>query len=457
MKQKLFFFVVQVLWLLVTGAGAEDKFYGDVAREARLTFEGEIEIKGKSPSTLEELKTNSRVNRWVREKVDGQLQHIIGYFQAESFTKQYKSKASMDDLYRIKYTAVKKSSGKVVVSYQYRGKAVFDKKLFARSERIKIDIKLPRNPETIFALGVVNDENRCTDEHYNSEGDFFYFWDTELPGCPLRGGHPAVLVAQADAELLPVTDRTYPEYDKLYKGEKHAFIFIGYLDDEILPNRVSRRDAAYQIFKDLSAWVPTLNLSKVKELANVSGDILAGRGETSRGGNLYQRYQGVVKSSVGTQVEWNVHVLLSDTSSSSEDETFRTMYARALEMGSLIVYDGHSGLGGNLALDIMPEFDFEKMDYQIIYFNGCSSYPYFKTPYFKAKGGSKKLDIVTSGLTTFDTTAFGNMQAFLFPFLSGKTPSYQKIMKWIEESNGGEGTYLTSVNGDEDNEWFPSK
>ena len=165
----------------------------------------------------------------------------------------------------------------------------------------------------------------------------------------------------------------------------------------------------------------------------------------------------MVKTNLDTQVEWNVHVLLADTSAGSEDETFRIMYARALETGSLVVYDGHSGLGGNLALDIMPEFDFDKMDYQIIYLNGCSSYPYFKTPYFKAKGGSKKLDIVTSGLTTFDTTAFGNMQAFLYPFLNGKTPSYQKIMKWVEESNGGEGTYLTSVNGDEDNQWFPIK
>lgn len=453
------FGIVQFLLIIASGFtfAAENKFYGDVAREARLTFQGEIEIKGKSPATLEELKNNSRVSRWVREKIDGQLQHIIGYFQAESFTEQYKSKASLDDNYRIKYTEVKKSSGKIVVSYQYRGKAVFDKKLFARRDRIKIDIKLPRNPDTIYALGVVNDENRCTDEHYNSEGDFFYFWDVELPGCPLRGGHPAVLVAQAEAELLPVTDRTYPEYDKLYSGKKHAFIFIGYLDDEILPNRVSRRDAAYQIFKDVSQWLPTLNLRKVKELANVSGDILAGRGETSRGGNLYQRYEGVVETSLGTEVEWNVHVLLADTSSSSEDETFRIMYARALETGSLVVYDGHSGLGGNLALDIMPEFDFDKMDYQIIYFNGCSSYPYFKTPYFKAKGGSKKLDIVTSGLTTFDTTAFGNMQAFLYSFLAGKTPSYQKIMKWVEESNGGEGTYLTSVNGDDDNVWLPAR
>ncbi len=454
MKRLLFLFLA---FYSFSGWTTENKFYGDVAREVRFTFEGTIEVKSDESFTLEELKKTYRLNKMVREEVDFQLQHLIGYFQAESFTKRYKTKGTMDDIYRIQYTSVKKSASKVTVTYLFRGKVVMDKKVFAQDDKVTVEIKLPRNPEKIYKLGVVNGENLCTDEHYNSADDFFYFWDPEMPKCPLRGGNPAVLVIKAKAELLPTTDRSYPEYNLLYQGEKNAFIFIGYLDDEILPNRVSRRDTAYQNFKNLSAWLPENNLKLVKELANVSGDILGGEGETSRGGNLYQHYQSTVKTGLGTKVTWNVHVLLADTAAESEDETFRLMYAHALETGSLVVYDGHSGLGGNLALDIMPEFDFDKMDYQIIYFNGCSSYPYFKTPYFKAKGGSKKLDIVTSGLTTFDTTAFPNMKAFLYPFLNGKTASYQQIMKWIEESNGGEGTYLTSVNGDEDNEWQPTK
>ena len=41
--------------------------------------------------------------------------------------------------------------------------------------------------------------------------------------------------------------------------------------------------------------------------------------------------------------------------------------------------------------------DFDLNLYQLFFMNGCSSYPYFNGSYFKAKGGSRNLEIITSG------------------------------------------------------------
>ena len=70
-------------------------------------------------------------------------------------------------------------------------------------------------------------------------------------------------------------------------------------------------------------------------------------------------------------------------------------------------------------------------------------------------GGSKKLDILTSGLPTYSDTIAPNMQAFLDPFLQGHLTGWQRILGGVDKSNGENGTYLTGVSGDQDNKWQP--
>jgi hypothetical protein len=135
--------------------------------------------------------------------------------------------------------------------------------------------------------------------------------------------------------------------------------------------------------------------------------------------------------------------------------TFHRYLVPALEEADVLVYDGHSGLGGNLDLATLPTIRFNPDKYQIFFFNGCSSYPYFNGNFIEAKGGTEMLDVITSGLPTFTHTAGPNMVAFLDNFLEGKTQSYQTILSELERSNGDEESYLTGVNGDEDNDWRP--
>jgi hypothetical protein len=150
-----------------------------------------------------------------------------------------------------------------------------------------------------------------------------------------------------------------------------------------------------------------------------------------------------------------VSILLSDSSVGVQDETFVEYFSEALTTSQIVSYDGHSGLGGNLEYERflankLPGF------YQIFFFNGCSSYPYFNQMYFSQKpAGKKNLEVITAGLPTLTSTSTSNMMAFLNPFVHGKVHSYQTLMRGIEKSNGEESTYLMGVNGDEDNIFRP--
>ena len=120
----------------------------------------------------------------------------------------------------------------------------------------------------------------------------------------------------------------------------------------------------------------------------------------------------------------------------------------------MLLYDGHSGLGDNLDLARFTGAKLDPEKYQLFVFNGCSTYPYLNGMYFRAKGGSRNLDVITAGLPEFATSSGPNISAFLAPFLDGRELSYQKILSDVEESNGpGAGTFLVGVKGDEDNEW----
>jgi hypothetical protein len=65
--------------------------------------------------------------------------------------------------------------------------------------------------------------------------------------------------------------------------------------------------------------------------------------------------------------------------------------------------------------------------------------------------------VITTGLPTLSSTSAPNVLAVLKRFLDGRFVTYQTIMRELEDSNSAEGTYLSAVNGDEDNAWAPKR
>ena len=432
-------------------------YYGRYSTEATLTFTGQIEVFKKKKPTLKRIKKDSRVKKLIRLQVD----HLTGYFQAKSFSKKYGLKGILGDEYSFSINKIKKGKLKnqYFLSYDFKGKTSFEKKIFKNRKKIKVPLRLPINPKTIYKKTLKRGKSLCTDEEYNAEEDFFYFWDPYQKGCPL--GRDFKAVPKIKAMLTPIknTRWSYPEYDKLFGDNGNGkdleiYIFVGYMEKLKTYDYPNKKDESYDTYKKIKSGLKRKGLKLVKEEKNFRlYDHLDDIHDGYEGSNMLSEFKKTVKFN-GKTAHIKIKLLLADTNISSEDETFHFYYEKALKTADIIEYEGHSGLGANLSLKELEINRLNKRKYQLIFFNACSTYKYFNEEYIKAKGGTKNLDIILSGLPTYSDSAANNSLAFLRTFLDAKALTYQTIISRLEDSSN-DGPFLYSVVGDEDNSWQP--
>jgi hypothetical protein len=421
-------------------------YYGAKSAEAKINFKAKIQLASNRTGINLLNLGPSKVE--FDALINLQIRHLMGILQAESFVDNFGYPGVLGESHQFKITKITEIKKQFYeVEYDYKSKMVLHKDAFKNNKKRILPLTLPLNPVSIYTDSLVDDFNPCTDTHYQDESDFWYFWDPAKDGCDLINRPELLVNIKASVELIPNTRVSYPEYDLLY-GAKKEFktleiaVFYGLIRDEnIKPDRLNRRDEGYKALR----FSEKVLLEKGFELVE----------KTNQGTNLWRVYELYVDTANGVKTKSRVKLYLGDTGINSEDDTFHTYLAKAFEDADVLVYDGHSGLGGNLDLQSLPTMNFNKKKYQIYFFNGCSSYPYFNGAFFDAKGGTKYLDVVTSGLPTFADTAGPNVMAFLENFLEGKKLSYQTILRSLENSNEDYGTYLTGVNGDEDNIFKP--
>jgi hypothetical protein len=155
-----------------------------------------------------------------------------------------------------------------------------------------------------------------------------------------------------------------------------------------------------------------------------------------------------------------VTMFFGATGADEDSSAFHYFYKRAIENSAMMIYAGHSGLGGHLDLASIEEMrgfeiNFNKARYQLFYFNSCTSYTYYNTMYFSHKKsssdshGTKNLDIVTNGLATyFNSIDESNLELVrgVDTWAEGGEPlSFQEMARRMDSGN------LLGVNGDEDN------
>ena len=432
---------------------ATSKYYGQKSTEAYLEFEAQILLQTKSAS-IPALVNNKTELKFVQTQLENQVGHLIGHFQSMSYLKTFPFAGVLGSSYDFKLKKIETISGSLrQVTYKFKSKINFQKDAFKNNRVIEVPLRLPLNPETIYKQGMVGKINKCTDEHYNSEGDFFYFWDPDMSGCPLKNNSTDVLRISGKLTKLDNTTRTYPEFDRLYqKKNLEISIFLGYIDEDINPSRANVSDDAIITYEQLVDELKAKNFKITEEKKEFKR---TDSGNFVKGINFLSGLSKKVKNQLGTEMEVKINILVADTGNNIKDSTFHYYLKQAYEKSDIVGYDGHSGLGGNLSFDTLPQINFTNK-YQIYFFNGCSSYPYFNENYLEAKPGhSKNLEIITSGLPTLSSTSYTNMSAFISPFIKGEISSYQALLQRVEDSNESEGTYLMGVNGDEDNRFKP--
>lgn len=462
-------------------------FYGTQSTEAMLSFQTQVDVlwsdKGtqirKLPTAAELNGDGSKRNKAI-ELAEAQIQHLMGTFQSASFIKKFKvagvlgeqanynSSSYKQKNFDIQFTKVEAGTdaGRLLLTYKFKGKTVFDKKAFKKSDISDVPLRLPLSPDLIYSqsLGTKagEDFNYCTDEHYNSEGDFWYFWDTQLEKCPLSKDDKLVLNFNGQLKQLVNSEERYPDYKSLYGANGNGktleiSILLGYVDD-IPNNKIGHtKDTTYKNFKTIVQTLKDQGFEMLQDAEHYKDNfrITSGGNETS-GANFLREFVSSIRTKNNQDVDVHIKILLADTAIDSRDNTFHAFLVPAFENSDVLIYDGHSGLGANLSLELIPKVTFKPKKYQVFFFNGCSSYSYYNGMFFDAKKGSKYLDIVNSGLETSSDSTASNALAFMKYMIKGDLKSYKTIMADLEKSNGDNGTYLTSVSGENDNSFKPS-
>lgn len=430
-------------------------FMAKDSTEATVTFTHTVEFTSAKKPTRDQ----------VLKAIDRQLWHLFGPLaEAKMYAapkgdhqvsgvSQASKKSGTDDTWEVSYTyqgTMQIKNGPVKSFYLY----------------------LPVNPDTVYEDSAVGRRYPCTDDHYSSEGDFWYFWNPYKKGCRLEEGTHFTKFQPDNLVRIPNTRLSYPDYGRLADSAgKITVHFLMGLDepknngknrDPMDSNDVNagtyrkiRQSLMKQMhFESAGAWSD----DQIREV--VPGDVKVRylpyvetlTKETNR--------QVKVGNSV-RKVKIEVRLFFGPSGIDEEDRSaFHYFYKDALEHGSVVIYDGHSGLGGHLDLETIESENGFKIrfnpNYQILFFNSCSSYTYYNLAYFARKEtrsdpkGTKNLDILTNGLATSFYVLEGTNMALVQGidlWASGRKPyrTYGDLAKAIDSSN------LFGVNGDEDN------
>lgn len=408
-------------------------YYSATAVEAELEFEGRIVAGSES-------------------RIPYQVRHLIGLYQAEGFRAGelgFPYAGALHEKFEIRLTGIEPETGHL--TYRFRGHMIVESRAFqGRKERL-IPIVLPLDPDRIHAQSSLHPRyrNPCTSPDFNGAEEFWYFWDPTRERCGLLGRSELLLETRGRIKKIPNTRRTFPEYDRLFGDNENgelfeASVFFGYLE------RTNRRDDAARAYRQFNQWMAQTGFRLVESHA---GFREYRDGRKFRGIN----YLSVWENDADARRPMRVQVLLTDTDPGTKDRTFQQYWARALERSDVVIYDGHSSLG---TVFDYPEFEkiaFSPTKYQIYFFNGCGTYPFYQQSFLSKKGGSQNLEVITTGLETDGPASAPNAIALLESFLEGATPSYQVLLRKLERSSEPFSPYLLGVSGDEDNQWAPEK
>ena len=415
----------------------ERKLYvGSNSTEAVLEFNGAIQYTFNSKKPQE---------RTIRKAIESQLEHIVGPMSFATFTAVPKGNHEVTDI-----KVLDQKGTTMNISYHYKGVAVVQ-----NGPKSTYDVIMPVNPATIYKKSMIGNFNPCTDDHYQGEGDFWYFWNPDRPGCNLEKDKDYFII-KANITRFANTKLSYPEYHNLpdTKGNITIHVLFGMDEIEADHNPLKSTDVNAYNYKQFRYYlvkkgytVTTWTAKQVKAIAKTQNEDALPFVETLQKGKVIYRF------------------FFGPTGIDEPSLAFHWFYKDAIENASIMLYGGHSGLGAHLDLDSIEEnlgetINFNTKRYQIFFFDSCTSYRYYNNMYFDRKktakdpNGTKKLDIFTNGLaTTFDSMQNSNaaltraIETSLEYATGGSNfVSFQTLAKQIDSDN------LFGVNGDEDNE-----
>jgi hypothetical protein len=366
--------------------------------------------------------------------------HLFGIFHSPTLVKKYIGpKAVIGGIgaprtqMKIRILSASEKNGKVVIRYSNSGKMLLHKK--AADKILKnggLVLPLPNNPYEIY-------DEKCTDEIYNSFGDFWYFYDPYRPGCTHLSQEPMAVPVK-----IKMTELEYKKIERTAKlpwlrgnngnGDLFQFYIInGYEDDGS-----KRNDPGRINFKELEIDLIRRGFTISKKRPNTKIPM-----------NIYSK---MIQLDNGKTIEVEINHLLVDTGIGTKSAVFAKFLKEAVAEADVIIYGGHSGLGANLDIPSLEEkaggpFKFNSNKRQLFYFDSCASYSYY-LEHFAVEKTKAKIDIISNGLSSYFHTSQSVLSKLLDRLFSEKTEDVEWLTILNEMESPLEGdSYLLNVGG----------
>lgn len=321
----------------------------------------------------------------------------------------------------------------VVVTYSNAGRILLNKK--AAKEILKagvLTLPLPTNPYKIY-------KKKCTDAHYYTFGDYWYFYDPFKDGCTSLSESP--LATSVDIKISKVDDKPAlditPRLPYLRGDNDNGDLFSVYVIHGFSEGLSVKTDEGRVNFNEFDDY---LRQEGFDESRAPSGSVVP-----------LHVFTKTITLDNGKKLNVEVKHMLVETEIQSKSVAFAKFFKDAVENADVILYGGHSGLGGNLDIPSLEAkagaYKFNTKKKQLFFFDSCSSYSYY-LQVFSAQKTKAKIDILTNGLSSYFNTSNAVFVQLMKHLLTPKTTDvpWIDILKDMERVLKGD-TYLLNVGG----------
>lgn len=359
---------------------------------------------------------------------DSHAQHIFGYFQSPTVTSHFGIDSStigigapkMPLSYEI--LSDKRSKGLRTISYKVTGVMLLNRLAAVQLINDKQwTIQLPYDLDNFYV-------EKCTDEHYNTIGDFWYFYDPFRKGCEsLRTEPMAREVVMKVAAVATVKD-TSAGFAALRGDNGNGDVFEIATVNGFSDNSSSSEDLGRQNYQEINQWLVTQGFEE-KTLARYQD-------------RPVMQYTKSLKTAEGKVIQVRITRLLANTEIGAKNVTFAKFFKNAMEKADVVIYNGHSGLGGNLDIASLEEkagkINFDPKKRQLFFFDSCSSYSYY-LGMFESQKSKGKIDVITEGLQSYFWAEVPTLKVlFKNLFDVKKDPNWSEVLGQMERVLGGQ-------------------
>lgn len=374
-----------------------------------------------------------------QELAEFQASYIFGIFSSAENVRKYGLDPELvgglgapKNEMNIRVLSQKQLDGKVEIKYSSSGTFIVHNKVADRLLKTgHISVPLPFEPLDVF-------DPKCTDPHYQSFDDFWYFYDPFRKGCEYLSAAPYAYNVDIKVKLgTQVKREATPRLDLLRGDNGNGALFSIYVIHGYYESPQDPKDDGRKAFREYNSFLKGLGLQERSLRENTTWPL--------------SEFRGTLELANGKVIDILIKHALVESSSESRNVYFAKFFKEAVEQGDVVIYAGHSGLGSNLDIATLEykagRFTFPKNKRQIFFFESCSSYAYYLDT-FRYEKTRATIDVVTNGLSSYFETSHDLLTVFTLHMLNpgNEQVTWMQILRDMESPLGG-GSYLTNVGG----------